>query len=86
MASGFIGIPTTEIHGTETHEQFVQRASRIFPSDYVRSWSRVERAVFNYLLGPMIHQFSYSAITDAMLEQCRNDMTKILSRLSTHTH
>lgn len=81
MDTGFIGVSSTE-----THEQFMQRASRIFPADYVRSWSRVERGVFNYLLGPMVHKFSYGAITDAMLLQCRDQMTEIVERLTASRH
>ena len=68
----------------ETHEQFIQRASRVFSADYVESWSRIERAVFNHLLSPIIHKFSYSSITDEMLCQYRNDMVEIVRRLQTH--
>lgn len=77
MASGFIGISSNE-----THEQFMQRASRIFPADDVRSWSRVERGVFNYLLAPIVHKCSYSSITDEMLLQCRDEMARIIQRLT----
>ena len=59
MASEFFGIDDTE-----THEQFIHRAGRVFSADHVRSWSRVERDVFNHLLGSIIHKFSYGAITD----------------------
>lgn len=67
---------------SETHEQFLQRASGIFPIERVRNWSRIERAVFNQLMAKLIHQKSYSAITDTMLQQCRDEMAKIVSRYS----
>lgn len=69
-----------DIHRDETHEQFVQRASRVFPKRCVRAWSRVERGVFNHLMGRLIHRYSYASITDAMLHQCRNDMDEIVRR------
>lgn len=47
-------------HFKESHEQFVQRASRVFLSDSVRTWSRIERAVFNHLTGLLVRQRSYS--------------------------
>lgn len=68
------------VASSETHEQFLQRASGIFPIERVENWSRVERAVFNQLMGKLIHQKSYAAITDTMLQQCRDEMTKIVSR------
>ncbi len=71
-------------HNNETHEQFIQRASRVFSTDDVSSWSRIERAVFNNLLGPLIHKFNYGAISDDMLFQCRNDMVEIVRRLTAH--
>lgn len=77
MASGIFGID-----GSETHEQFIQRASRVFSADYVRSWSRIERAVFNHLLRPIIFKLSYGSITDQMLLQCRDDMAEIVRRLA----
>jgi len=79
MASGIFGI-----HSSETHEQFIQRASRVFSTDDVSSWSRIERAVFNHVLGPIIHKFNYGSITDEMLLQCRSDMVEIVRRLVTH--
>ena len=68
-------------HCTENHDQFVQRASRIFLSDSVRSWSRIERAVFNHLMGRLIRCHSYGEISNAMLGACRDDMTDIVQRL-----
>lgn len=76
MASNPFGI-----HRNETHEQFIQRASRVFPADSVRSWSRIERAVFNRLLEPLIHRFDYCSITEDMLLQARDDMVEIVRRL-----
>ena len=68
------------VYSDETHEQFIQRANRVFPADCVRAWSRIERAVFNHLMAKLIHQNTYSAISDEMLEECRDDMTEIVSR------
>jgi hypothetical protein len=47
-------------HFNENHEQFVQRASRVFLSHSVRTWSRIERAAFNHLMGQLVRQRSYS--------------------------
>lgn len=66
----------------ETHEQFVQRASRVFPVDGVRTWSRIERAVFNHLLGRLIIQHGYDAISNQMLEESRDNMNKFVHRLT----
>jgi hypothetical protein len=66
----------------ETHEQFVQRASRIFPEDGVRTWSRIERAVFNHLLGRLIVQHGYDSISNQMLVESRDNMKKCVRRLS----
>ena len=67
-------------HPSETHEQFLQRACSVFPTEWAGHWSRIERAVFNQLMTRLIHQCPYNAITDAMLHQCRDDMVKIVSR------
>lgn len=69
-----------DVTSNENYEQFVQRASGIFPVERVRNWSRVERAVFNHLMARLINQKSYCAITDAMLEECRDEMNKIVCR------
>lgn len=73
----------SEMYGVssdETHEQFIQRANRVFPADCVRAWSRIERAVFNHLMAKLIHRNTYSAISDEMLEECRDDMVEIVRR------
>ena len=73
----------SEMYGVssdETHEQFIQRANRVFPADSVRVWSRIERAVFNHLMAKLIHRNSYGSISNSMLETCRADMTEIVSR------
>lgn len=69
-----------DIHLDETHEAFVRRAYLFFPIDCVRAWSRFERAVFNYLMSQMIYQHGYSAITDAMLNECRINMEQMIQR------
>ncbi|PKO89651.1 MAG: hypothetical protein CVU18_03300 [Betaproteobacteria bacterium HGW-Betaproteobacteria-12] len=71
---------TANLLPDETHEQFVRRASGIFPVERVRNWSRIERAVFNHLMGHLIHEHSYASITDAMLARCRDDMCEIVRR------
>ncbi len=67
---------------SETHEQFLQRASGVFPTEWAENWSRIERAVFNQLMTQLIYQRPYNSITDAMLHQCRENMAKIVSRFS----
>lgn len=76
----------TEMDGAcfhETHEQFVQRASRVFPEEGVRAWSRIERAVFNHLLGHLIVQHGYDSISNQMLEESRDNMNKFVRGLTT---
>lgn len=68
------------VQANETHEQFVQRASRIFPPKEASRWSRIERAVFNHLMAQLIHRHGYSAISDEMLQQSREDMIEIVNR------
>lgn len=71
----------SEIHvgrSSETHEQFVQRASKVFPEQQAKAGSRFERAVFNHLLAPLIHKRGYSAITDEILQKVRECMDKIV--------
>jgi hypothetical protein len=65
----------------ENHDQFVQRAGGVFQSDSVRSWTRIERAVFNHLMGQLIRRHSYEEISNAMLYNCREDMNDIVHRL-----
>jgi hypothetical protein len=71
---------TYAVSSDETHEEFIQRAKRVFPADCVRAWSRIERAVFNHLMAKLIHRNTYSAISDAMLQECHDDMTEIVRR------
>lgn len=65
----------------ETHDQFVRRASKVFPEEIVNAWSRIERAVFNYLMTQLIHQCAYSAITNEMLQKSRENMERIVRNL-----
>ena len=65
----------------ETHEQFIKRASAVFPVNRVKAWSRVERAVFNHLLGQLIARHRYGSITDEMLRMCQEDMEEIVRRI-----
>ncbi len=65
----------------ENYDQFVQRASRVFQVSSVRSWSRIERAVFNHLIGRLVRHRSYWEISNAMLYACRDEMNEIVKRL-----
>lgn len=70
----------SNIHSEETHDQFVRRASAVFPPERAKSWSRIERAVFNHLMSRLIHNRGYASITDQMLIQSQADMEKMLGR------
>ena len=69
-------------HSNETHDQFVQRASRVFPEHHASEWSRIERGVFNHLMAQLIHRYGYSEISNEMLQQSRADMMEIVKRLT----
>jgi hypothetical protein len=69
-------------HANEIHEQFVRRASQIFPEDQVSAWSRIDRAVFNHLMSQLIHRHGYSAISNEMLQEVRTEMVTIVKRLT----
>jgi hypothetical protein len=65
----------------ENHDQFVQRASGVFHSESVRSWTRIERAVFYHLMGRLIRRHSYEEISNEMLYACQEDMNDVVQRL-----
>lgn len=65
---------THSVDRNETHEEFVQRVSTVFPEDRVRTWSRMERGVFNYLMSQLIHKYSYGSISNEMLYQCHDKL------------
>ena len=67
----------------ETHEQFIRRASSVFPEQQAKAWSRFERAVFNHLMAPLIHKRGYSAITNEILLELRECMDKIVLHFET---
>ncbi len=69
-------------HAHEIHEQFVRRASRVFPEDQVSAWSRIDRAVFNHLMSQLIYRHNYSAISNEMLQEVRTEMIKIVKGLN----
>ena len=74
-----------EMHGGqvhEVHEQFVRRASQVFPEDEVSAWSRVDRAVFNHLMSQLIYRHIYGAISNEMLQEVRTKMIKIVKGLT----
>ena len=65
-------------HPSDVHEQFLERASRIFPVEASRSWSKLERAVFNVLIGDLIFNHGYKNISDEMLIEACQQMDKIV--------
>ena len=69
------------VDSNETHEQFIQRASDVFPVNRVRAWSRVERAVFNHLMAQLVIKHPYSSISNEMLRRCKDDMEEIVWRI-----
>jgi hypothetical protein len=74
-----------EMHGGqvhEVHEQFVRRASQVFPADQVSAWSRIDRAVFNHLMSQLIYRHSYGSISNEMLQEVRTEMIKIVKGLT----
>lgn len=75
----------THSHMIETHEQFLQRASKVFSVDASQSWSPFERAVFNSLMAKLIFQRSYDSISDAMLVAAFAEMQEIIRRCSPTT-
>lgn len=68
----------TRHHPAETHEQFLQRASRIFSVHASLAWTTFERAVFNQLMASLIFRRSYDEISDAMLVAARDAMDAIV--------
>lgn len=64
----------------ETHEQFLQRASEVFPVKTCNSWSAFERAVFNNLMANLIFRYGYAEISRQMLEAAFDQMQEIVQR------
>lgn len=71
---------------SETHDEFLLRASRIFPLDRVQAWSRLERAVFNSLMARLIYERRYAAISDEMLRDVREQMEKLVGHCRSFTN
>ena len=69
------------VDSNETHEQFIKRASVVFPVNRVVAWSRLERAVFNHLIAQLVAKHSYGSISNEMLRRCRDDMEEIVWRI-----
>ncbi len=69
-------------HVHEVHEQFVRRASQVFPEDQVSAWSRIDRAVFNHLMSQLIYRHNYGAISNEMLHEVRTEMIKIVKGIT----
>jgi hypothetical protein len=65
--------PTSDIH-----EEFLKRAARIFPVEASRGWSKLERAVFNVLIGDLIYHHGYKNISDDMLAKACEEMNRIV--------
>ena len=66
------------LHLDNAVDLFILRAYDVFPPEWLRSLSRIERAVFNVLIGRLIHKNGYAATTDQMLRELRADMEKIV--------
>ena len=66
------------LHFDNAVDLFILRAYEVFPPEWLRSLSRIERAVFNVLIGRLIHKNGYAATTDQMLRELRADMEKIV--------
>lgn len=66
------------LHLDNAVDLFILRAYDVFTPEWLRSLSRIERAVFNVLLGRLIHKNGYAATTDQMLRELRADMEKIV--------
>ena len=67
-----------QISPTETHDQFLLRAARVFPLHQAQEWSRLERAVFNTLMARQVHSRGYAAISDEMLQSMRDNMQELV--------
>jgi hypothetical protein len=64
----------------ENHDQFVMRAMHVFPADEAENWSRLERGLFNSLMGKLIFQHGYAGITEPMLAEVRRQMQAAVRR------
>ena len=64
----------------ESHDQFVMRALRVFPADEADNWSRLERGLFNSLMGKLIFTHGYGGITEQMLIEVRDQMQAAVRR------
>jgi hypothetical protein len=64
----------------ESHDQFVTRALRVFPADEADKWSRLERGLFNSLMGKLIFQHGYGGISERMLIEVRDQMQAAVRR------
>lgn len=69
---------TQGVDRQETHDEFVQRVSNVFSEDQVSTWSRIERGVFNHLMGQLIHKHSYGSISNEMLYQCHDKLLEAI--------
>lgn len=70
--------------GNETHEQFLQRVSKVFPVASAGAWSRIERLVFNQLMSRLIFKHGYGSISNAMLNECRDEMRQVIQRYASN--
>lgn len=73
---------TLEVQSAETHNQFVERASQIFPESQAAAWTRIERAVFNHLMAQLIYRYGYAGISDQMLQDVRTEMVGVVKRVA----
>jgi len=73
---------TARVPQSETHEEFLLRASRVFPADQAQAWSRLERGVFNCLMDRLIRERGYNAISDEMLRSLSERMKRLVRQCS----
>lgn len=66
------------LHIDNAVDLFILRAYDVFPPEWLRSLSRIERSVFNVLIGRLIHRNGYAETTNQMLRELRADMEKIV--------
>lgn len=60
-----------------SQEQFLQRAGRIFDVGQAARWTRLQKAVFNKLIGDLVYCHGYSRISDEMLKAAKANMERI---------
>lgn len=63
-----------------THEKFVRSAGGATPEDQISAWSRVERRVFNHLIGHLPRRRCHVSNSNEMPYQCHGEMLESILR------